>query len=755
MKLKRLRITGLRGAAENGFELEFGEGSVFLYGENGMGKTTIVDAIELLMRGDIPGYHRQGCPLSAAIHIDADSARVEAGLADPERDLRRILPDNEAGPLLEIAGDGSEQEIELPDVPLLRHSTIRDFMEKSAGDKRKALLELLRLDSLSDFRDTLKSAANDAKDTRRAAQATREEYKQALDGLLEGSSLLGKAEELREASGKEDPIASEEDLAGLSLHSIPGEPNRHKPLAELATAVEGCGDDPAQEWNALIADESLRSSDALAALIDKGREVLSSWEEDACPLCEAEQDREQLGASLDSRAKALAEVREQISASKQKLTSRAQAVAKLAKALRSALEVAPAEGWPEQAELEAAASALEECEMALCASRDQLAQAPSAPDLAVDLKALLPVLREAADAAQASPRVAAHNSLLALKDQHRRLTEKDARLKQAEAEEEIAKKVLSTAEETIKAAIKAALDGLAERIAAYFEVLVADPVYSEISLRYEQKYAGQVEFSVRFDGRAPMTPPQKIMSESQLNALGIALFLARAKSDAGEQWRTLVLDDVVSSFDFSNRAGLMRLLKEEFGDWQVFVLSHDASFRDIASYIVGQGAGWSFFEIVAWDPKGGIVLGQGNALNRLEKELDEGKGASSLAGLARRALEQALAQVMGKLGYRVEYRPRGNHTAFELLESLRRELKDSGSDLGGLRILDEIKGSNYFATLGVHYRPGDPDPTKADLRQLVEDVRKLQEGFTCQSCEKPVWFRRPTERKCECGELAA
>jgi DNA repair exonuclease SbcCD ATPase subunit len=755
VKLKRLRISNLRGAAEE-LDLNFPDGSLFIYGENGTGKTTVVDAIEFLTAGDIPGYHRQGCPLSAAIHIDSDSASVTAWTIDPNREACRDLTKNEGTGSLREAKDGKEVTAnDLPDVPLLRHSTIRSFMDKTAGEKRKALLDLLGLDSLSEFRDTLKSAANDAKDDRQTAEQNCNEERQALKSLLDGAALIEKAEELRQAAGNETPIASEGDLVNVELKSIPGEPNRHKLLADLGRAAEGYGDDPAEQWNAAVNDQAIRSSEALAALIEKGQVVLEEWKEDACPLCEIEQDRDRLGESLESRAKALAEVREQVANLKSTLTSKAQVTATMAQAFRSVIEVAPPGGWPDQAILETAASALEEYEKVLLSARTGMSAVPSSPDLGLDFEEVLPKLRISADEAQGSERVAAHNALLAIKDQHRRLGTREDRLKLTRTIENAAKKVLSTAESTIKEAIEQALDEFAERITDYFEALMSNPVYSDISLSYESKYAGQVEFSVLFDGRESMTPPQKIMSESQLNALGIALFLARAKSDSQEQWQTLVLDDVVNSFDFANRQGLMRLLKNEFSDWQVLVFSHDASLRDIAQYIVGEGAGWRFLEIVAWDPKSGIVLDEGDPLNQLEKSLNEGKVASTLGGLARRALEQALSQVVGKLGYRVEYRPRANHTAFDLLNSLRRELKDAGSDLAKLDILDEIKASNYFATLGVHYRPGDPGPTKEDLRQLISDVRMLKAGLTCDECDKPVWFRRPNARKCECGQLAA
>jgi wobble nucleotide-excising tRNase len=46
------------------------------------------------------------------------------------------------------------------------------------------------------------------------------------------------------------------------------------------------------------------------------------------------------------------------------------------------------------------------------------------------------------------------------------------------------------------------------------------------------------------------------MSTGQLNALALAFFLARTKHEDGH-WRTIVLDDVVSSFGGVHRRGLL------------------------------------------------------------------------------------------------------------------------------------------------------------------------------------------------------
>lgn len=625
MKLRKLEVEGLRGAGKR-FSLSLPEGGLFVFGENGLGKTTIADAIELLLSGEIPGYKREGCSLSAAIHLDAERAIVDAELRDSGQQLRRALPGDQAGDLEEVTG-GKGHPVEVPELPLLRHSTVRNFVSQTSGEKRKALLELLGLLPLSGFRDTLKAAANDAKDARKAAEGLQSDETAVLERLHEGTTPLGKAEELREAAGLQTPITQESELAELEPEVPAGQPNRFEPLNGLARAVEGMGEDPAAGWNALVTDHSLRTSEALAALIEQGQAVLEDWEENACPLCGVEQDLEALGGSLAQRAKALAEVRAAVDARKGRLSTRLAEILSLEGALEAVLAVPPEDGWLRQDELKALADALKQNRAALRTARDQLELAP-AIEIAIDLEAALAELRDAADKAQSSPQAAALHKLAELSGQFRRVRDKSAATKLERQREGAIKTLLDGADAEVKAAIEAALDDLADLVDRYFTTLMNDPIYSEIKLTYQAKRSGQVEFSVVFDGRESLSPPQRIMSESQLNALGLALFLARAKREE-QPWRTLVLDDVVNSFDAPHRQGLLRLLAEEFGEWQVIVLSHDSAFRDIAQYQLGE-LGWTFKEIVAWDPSGGPVLDEGDLLNRLEAALQRGEAASGL-----------------------------------------------------------------------------------------------------------------------------
>ena len=71
MKLKRVVVEGFRGAPKL-FELPLDGKSLCLLGENGRGKTTIVDALEYWsLRARLENFEREGYRLDATINLYA------------------------------------------------------------------------------------------------------------------------------------------------------------------------------------------------------------------------------------------------------------------------------------------------------------------------------------------------------------------------------------------------------------------------------------------------------------------------------------------------------------------------------------------------------------------------------------------------------------------------------------------------------------------------------------------------------------
>ena len=72
----------------------------------------------------------------------------------------------------------------------------------------------------------------------------------------------------------------------------------------------------------------------------------------------------------------------------------------------------------------------------------------------------------------------------------------------------------------------------------------------------------------------------KYLSESHLNSLGIALFLASVKL-FNKRSNFFVLDDVITSFDIGHRRRLIRLFADQFKDWQIVLLTHESFWFDL------------------------------------------------------------------------------------------------------------------------------------------------------------------------------
>ncbi|MCY4085401.1 MAG: hypothetical protein OXG37_00575 [Actinomycetia bacterium] len=102
MKLKKVTIDGFRGAPKP-FVLRLDGKSLCLLGEDGSGKTTIVDSLEYWAAGKLGNFAREGCGLGAAINLDRGGPAMITCERPGHATLRRKLSGSR-GDSLEIVG---------------------------------------------------------------------------------------------------------------------------------------------------------------------------------------------------------------------------------------------------------------------------------------------------------------------------------------------------------------------------------------------------------------------------------------------------------------------------------------------------------------------------------------------------------------------------------------------------------------------------------------------------------------------------
>ena len=157
-----------------------------------------------------------------------------------------------------------------------------------------------------------------------------------------------------------------------------------------------------------------------------------------------------------------------------------------------------------------------------------------------------------------------------------------------------------------------------------------------------------VELAIEFHG-SRQRPPHGVLSESHLNSLAIALFLAMAE-DFNEQLGFLLLDDVINSFDVEHRGRLAELLADGFSDWQLIVLTHDQQFFE---HLSRRAPSWRKLELTSWSYASGPRTTRyetSGILAAARERLESGDVHGAAAKARRGARGTAAGSVRGAVG---------------------------------------------------------------------------------------------------------
>ncbi|MDM8548584.1 hypothetical protein QUF72_00845 [Desulfobacterales bacterium HSG2] len=116
-----------------------------------------------------------------------------------------------------------------------------------------------------------------------------------------------------------------------------------------------------------------------------------------------------------------------------------------------------------------------------------------------------------------------------------------------------------------------------------------------------QTFSGDaVHFKVDYFGH-PDIKHLNILNEARLSALAISVYLASiliSRPEPPVEYKILFLDDIFIGLDMSNRIPLLRILKEKFADFQIFLTTYDRTwFELMRDYFEGEH--WKAIEMYA------------------------------------------------------------------------------------------------------------------------------------------------------------
>jgi energy-coupling factor transporter ATP-binding protein EcfA2 len=754
-KVQRLVMHAFRGVPGE-MTVDFGKGeSIIVYGDNGTGKSTIADALEWFFTGEIELLSHEGRQ-HALRHVGGEGGDVTSVevVTNGELGGKAIFPDERTPETFQPTRR---------ETFLLRGRTLADFINKTKTEKWKALVEILGLDAIERLREDLQRARNDLRKESKAADEQVESSRRALasgDEPVTHDTVLANLQEICRILGVDPPQSLEETAdpawltAAIGASAAAAQPSDRESVRADIKALGAPAFDRAtvERWNTLVTSERARLLPRASLVREAKRLVDAKAVGGHCPLCGQPVDERALARNIEralvevmDASRELEDARGSIAQSADDLAAAHDKRASILKrAHEVAIELAPLPSFPRD-EIQANIQALAPVEIdaitpylsklkkwdqaAATAGRKAAASAPSTRDTQLVM-------------------------LAALCQQIKTWRLAEARGARARRALILADRIFDAYQTKQKEDLSTLLEQISGRVAHIYAALHPGEDLAAVSI--EPWTAKGVELAIDFYG-SRQRPPHGVLSESHLNSLAIALFLAMAE-EFNERFGFLLLDDVINSFDVEHRGRLAELLAEGFPAWQLIVLTHDQQFFE---HLCRRAPSWRRLELTSWSYAGGPRTTHYETRGILAAARDrlEHGDIHGAATKARRALEELLQETCEALWAPLPFR-RGQandkREMGELFKGVRRTLKERAKDvLESAEPLLKNLEADVGATLNVEVHGSRGRSAASEVDAALKRIDTFDRMWSCPQCQTRVWHRgSPEAARCKCGQAS-
>lgn len=775
MRIKSVSLTWFRGAADP-VALDCGEKSAVVYGQNGSGKSSFIDAIEYAISDgklrhlshEYSGRHQE-LAIPNTHTPDDKQPEFQIEFADDSRfDVRISRDGTHTRSGADAAGIGTWDYQRT----VLRQDEVAAFIGSRKGERYSTLLPLLGLGELEIAAENVRQLVRPVEQQSRLAQ---------------NQGVLGAGAQTRQkAFGKRTDAEVEAEVAALHKKYCPNAATEEaaKRCDEITAALKARIDDLTAENQRYLALRTLAGIDIgphIKAIRDANAQLAESAEPLIAERLEVLQAASPFAAGLAGEkeipcpACGQAVSPENFKAHVQSEQSRLQAILKIYDERRAAMGLladdlkklknslgGQAKTWRDE---QAAGKHKAQLEWIEACNPESFRRAVTEDDLKAIKDQCDPVITQAGEDSKEAPPDIKDLS----KDKDTAESAKavfDAASLQAEvtrAESLVA--FLGAVEAGIRQEIReratSVITGISKDIGRLWKLLHPHEPIEDVRLHVPADDKA-IDIALKFHGK-DQNSPRLTLSEGYRNSLGLCIFLAMARQDA-EKDRPLFLDDVVVSLDRGHRGMVADLLEKEFGNRQVVLVTHDRDWYSDLRRQLDEGR-WSFRTLMPYEtPELGIrwstkTFGFDDARAQLKND------PVAAGTTARKIMDAELALVAEKLVLRLPYLRGDNNDKrswsdfLEVLKSdgrkcfQRKDGKDWPRHEAGLAALDEA--GRLLVTWGNRGAHSD-DVVRTEAAKLIEASEKALSAFKCNSCSKNVWFSTAEGAEwvqCQCGDL--
>lgn len=770
-RIDRLVVENYRGATTR-LELDFDSGKpvALIFGENGTGKTTIVDAL------DAVGNCAKGSL------EDKSSTRARDHLPTIGRkpaDVRIALSSGTITWNATLAGDSLSTNPEpRPKIRVLRRSHLQKLIEAQPAQRYEALRHFIDVGKVERAENALRDAAS----------GTKRDFDTAVNRRAGAETQL---QAVWEAEGKPgtDAIKWAQTVAAQDTAEIDQEVERFRFVQSTITRAESA----LTEWQQALAAVDQRATEAkqveeeivklpgvdaqqAISLVGILRQVSQHLQVgahlDECPVCRQGIPIVELKADIQTRLANLQQY-DQLRTKRDAANSHVEVAQQTIEAKQEALVTAGHRllGIVQADDIAIiTAAGINQADYTELAKQDE-GDVATAINQAKQLVAVFSGLKQALTGSETatSKRSGIINSI---RVQYEQLQESIAASEELERLQAALQDAYNTARLTRIEFTQQILDDIATECNRLYALIHPGEPIAISRLALDQGRRASLSQSATFEGHSDV-PPQAYFSESHLDTLGFCFWLALVKRESPNADVVVVLDDVFTSVDAQHINRIAQLVTDEATNFaQVIATTHQRLWRDIYRYQHGAGKLTQTIELQRWSLSKGIssyqtILAVDELIASIAAAPFQREDTAQKTG---RLLEALLDYLALQYRCRVPRTHDGSYTLQELLDGttslfkkleIHRPVLDEEGRPGNPAqyatgkvdaITTQLRGLIFLRNqVGAHFNAAGAAISDSDIRSFADLTVKLAEALSCETCGQIPGKKTVTHFQCSCA----
>lgn len=764
-RIKSLKVNAFRGLPH--LELNPDGKSLVIRGENGTGKSSLVEAIEFFFTGKVTHLEGvQGVSLAKHgphVHFGKEDVRVSLTFDPGDISLTRDFahsptPPTQLANYFDVTQKGAF---------ILRRAQILEFIISQPAERFRAIGSIIGIDSLDTLELELMRARDQLEGEMRSRRADISSSYSRLSSLLE-TEIRGTKEVLNplnkylKKNGFRE-VSSLTEIDGITRGILKSA--RAKDFAAKSSLQVILKDASkfhiTQDTVNFVRELEVRISKLMEnvdsgkleflKLLQIGGEIITDKELDTCPLCEQPIDRNGVLGRINQRIATMTALSNEASEIRKNSVQLAKTLDKIKDNCESASERIKefSEMAAEVGKLKEMMGLVEEYKGTVENSKELKSgiHSETFEKLASEVNGVMSAISSKSNKKSEDFNLSndeqrifgAFRSVEQVREIVNEIHKSEPEAQKAEKQYNIGEEIYNSFRNSKNNKVQDVYDAIQLDVRDFY--LMLHPGESTMNVELQVVTGRRASAGIKVDSFGDMVDPRAFTSEGHLDSLGLCIFLAFT-TEFNKGCSLVVLDDVVTTIDAEHREKICKLLLENFRESQLVITTHDEIwYEQLRANQRAYGLDGTFQNLVIkkWDVDSGPSIQQYKPRwDRISELISSGeKGLAGNEG--RKYLEYTVEKICEITNAKVPYNKRGRYEVGDLFPSAKTRMMkllkegDLKSKISAAFV--QVESTAIVSNIMSHNNSLSRTVSVDEVRSFCVGVNALHNLFLCPSCQ--------------------